>query len=363
MGAFALGLLAVAMRRPNDAGDIRVPSIVLDFAWALLVLCAAKWVFVDVLFAWFDSTPAAPSAGLPIINLQLLVGLLLAVAGLVLSAAGNMSTRRAAVSLIAWVPVAAGAMILWGLSFEVDRALDRYVDSTGPRFFSEWSSNLSLALCLTALWSLGGWFVLAIGRSRKLWSLIVGGWMLIAAASITWLTLDTVVPRIGDGLTAAVPFFNLQFAVGLLLVGLLAHATTVVQKSDHIAPSFVRTTLVQMIPFGLGLIAVIAIWLGSLEIDRLLAHEPMSRQTGLSVYWGLCGVVLVVLGFAKRAALCRYAGLALLTLTVLKVLFVDLAHVDNIARVISFLVSGLLLIGTSILYSRLAPRLLASQNE
>jgi uncharacterized membrane protein len=48
---------------------------------------------------------------------------------------------------------------------------------------------------------------------------------------------------------------------------------------------------------------------------------------------------------------------------VLKVLFVDLANVDNIARVISFLVSGLLLIATSILYTRLAPRLLASGNN
>jgi hypothetical protein len=363
MGAFSLGLLALAMRRPSDTGSVRVPSVVLDFAWALLVLCAVKWVFIDVLLTRFDSTPAAPTTGMPIINLQLLVGLLLAAAGLVLSAAGITSMRRATASLIAWVPVAAVAMILWGLSFEVDRALDRYVDSTGPLFFSEWNSNLSLALCLTALWSLGGWVMLVIGRMRKLWTTIVGGWMLIAVASIAWLTLDTLVPRIGDGLTAAVPFFNLQFAVGVLLIALLAHAGLTSQRSVEITPSFAHRTLEQMTPFGLGLIAAIVIWLGSLEIDRLLAHEPMSRQTGLSVYWGLCGIVLVVLGFARRAAMCRYAGLALLTVTVLKVLFVDLAHVDNIARVISFLVSGLLLIATSILYTRLAPRLLASGNN
>lgn len=363
LGAFALGLLALAMRRPDNAGRTLVPSVVLDFAWALLVLCAAKWVFVDVLFAWFDGQPSTPSNGMPIVNLQLLVGLLLAASGLILSAAGNTTMRRAALSLTSWVPVTAGSMILWGLSFEVDRALDRYVDADGPLFFSQWNSNLRLALCITALWSLGGWVMLVLGRARKLWAMIAGGWLFIAISSIAWLTLDTIVPRVGEGLIAATPFLNLQFVVGALLIALLAHATAVLHRAETFAPSIARQTLGQFVPAGLGLIALIVIWLGSLEIDRLLAHEPMSRQTGLSVYWGLSGVVLVVLGFAKRAAMCRYAGLALLTLTVLKVLFVDLAHVDNIARVISFLVSGLLLIATSILYTRLAPRLLASQSE
>ena len=59
-------------------------------------------------------------------------------------------------------------------------------------------------------------------------------------------------------------------------------------------------------------------------------------------------------------AAARYAGLALLAITVGKVLVVDLATVERAWRVASFFASGLLLVGTSILYSKLRPRLLAA---
>jgi uncharacterized membrane protein len=73
-------------------------------------------------------------------------------------------------------------------------------------------------------------------------------------------------------------------------------------------------------------------------------------------------VLLVLLGFVKRAAAARYAGLALLTITLAKVFFVDLAKVDWIWRALSFLAVGMLLIGTSIVYAKLAPRLVNARN-
>ena len=109
-------------------------------------------------------------------------------------------------------------------------------------------------------------------------------------------------------------------------------------------------------------------WLGSLELDRFFApaaarvsNPAMARQTAWSVYWALYAIGFVAVGFWKHSAATRYAGLGLLAITLAKVLIVDLAHVQYAYRVLSLLVVGLLLIGTSIAYSRLASVLLRPQ--
>jgi uncharacterized membrane protein len=109
-----------------------------------------------------------------------------------------------------------------------------------------------------------------------------------------------------------------------------------------------------------ALVGTIGLWLGSFELDRLFAGDWMAVQAALSVYWAIYGVGLVIIGFARRAAAARYAGLTLLTITVGKVLLIDLSTVGQAWRVASFLISGLLLVGTSLLYTRLSPRLLGA---
>ena len=109
---------------------------------------------------------------------------------------------------------------------------------------------------------------------------------------------------------------------------------------------------------------LIGLWLGSLELDRFLAPEAgrvaeaaMARQTAISIYWGVYAIALLALGFAKRSTAARYAGLVLLTLTLGKVVTVDLAEVRYVYRVLSFVGVGLLLVATSVGYAKLAPRL------
>ena len=85
-------------------------------------------------------------------------------------------------------------------------------------------------------------------------------------------------------------------------------------------------------------------------------NAAMARQTALSIYWALYAIGLVALGFARRSAGCRYAGLALLGLALAKVLTVDMAEVRQVYRVLSFLAVGLLLVATSVGYAKLSPR-------
>ncbi|NUQ49964.1 MAG: DUF2339 domain-containing protein, partial [Phycisphaerae bacterium] len=110
--------------------------------------------------------------------------------------------------------------------------------------------------------------------------------------------------------------------------------------------------------------ALIGLWLGSLELDRFFegalggADARMATRTGLSIYWGVYAIGLLAAGFAWRTAWCRYAGLGLLCVTLMKVVVVDMAEVHTVYRVLSFLALGLLLMVTSIAYSKLAARLL-----
>ena len=66
-----------------------------------------------------------------------------------------------------------------------------------------------------------------------------------------------------------------------------------------------------------------------------------------------CGAQLGLHPIAR--ARVRYAALALLGLTVLKVFLVDLAAVRTVYRVLSFLVLGVVLLGVSLLYQKTRP--------
>ncbi len=77
-----------------------------------------------------------------------------------------------------------------------------------------------------------------------------------------------------------------------------------------------------------------------------------TTQVGLSVLWTLYAAAALAWGFVRSRASVRYAALALLGLTVLKVFLVDLSAVRTVYRVLSFLVLGIVLLGVSLLYQK-----------
>ena len=84
-------------------------------------------------------------------------------------------------------------------------------------------------------------------------------------------------------------------------------------------------------------------------------HGPGSRwvtQVGLSVLWALFAALALAWGFVRSRAGVRYAALALLGLTVLKVFAVDLGAVRTAYRILSFLVLGVVLLGVSLAYQK-----------
>lgn len=77
-------------------------------------------------------------------------------------------------------------------------------------------------------------------------------------------------------------------------------------------------------------------------------------QVGLSVLWTIYAAASLAFGFLRGLDVVRYAGLGLLGITVAKVFLVDLANLDTVYRVLSFLVLGVVLLAVGWGYQRWA---------
>jgi len=375
LGAIGIGGLAVALGTRTARGTFAGTRLIQQFAWGLLLVCGAKWLVFDT-FVWALEPRALTGTPWPLLNLQMLVGMMLAAGAVVLFIVTGV--RRLAASQLkqgeeagavwlrwaAWLPVAASAIVLWGLTFEVERIIGRY-EASFDSGASLWPSTQLRLLWWTLLWAVGGVAMLLYGRLRSWRPMFTSGWFVLLMTGLAWLTADTIAFRMLEPAAQCIAFANVQFMIGLLVVGLLAAAIRFMEQSRAAGAKRDQFES-QALATGLSCIAAIGLWAVSLEIDRFFTPRPggfeyaaMARQMLLSIFWGCYGIGLVAVGFAKRVAVCRYAGLGMLSLTLGKVLIVDMSNVQNIYRVLSLLGVGLLLVGTSVAYSKLSSRLLA----
>ncbi len=136
-------------------------------------------------------------------------------------------------------------------------------------------------------------------------------------------------------------------AVALVLVvaGVLLTAALLPQETRRAEADVLR-----------GIAAGIAVYLGSvLVVDLAGAHDGSTTQTSqlaLSAFWAVLGFGSLVAGLVRDLRPLRLAGLALLGLAVVKVFLVDLAALESVWRVASFLALGLLLLAGAFAYQR-----------
>ena len=81
-------------------------------------------------------------------------------------------------------------------------------------------------------------------------------------------------------------------------------------------------------------------------------HHGDAELYAYSIVWLVYAVILLALGIALAKSLLRYASLAVLIVTVLKVFLIDMAGLTGLYRVGSFLGLGLSLIGIGYIYQR-----------
>jgi hypothetical protein len=139
--------------------------------------------------------------------------------------------------------------------------------------------------------------------------------------------------------------------VGLALVGLAL-----------LAPPFSQRPLVYWVAGGTFLYASSLAILGFFQWfaedeGRSVASAFDRGHTGVSALWGVMAFVLLVVGLSRRWRALRLAGLALFAATLAKIFLYDLSSLSSMARALSFLAVGMVLLLAAFVYQRVSERL------
>ncbi|HEY3435824.1 MAG TPA: DUF2339 domain-containing protein, partial [Solirubrobacterales bacterium] len=102
------------------------------------------------------------------------------------------------------------------------------------------------------------------------------------------------------------------------------------------------------------------VYLGSVSIIDVIGADDSGEareigQAWLSAFWAATGFGAIVWGMVRRSPKARLGGLALLTVAIAKVWTYDLAELEELARSLSFVALGLLLLAGAFAYQRFKP--------
>jgi len=102
------------------------------------------------------------------------------------------------------------------------------------------------------------------------------------------------------------------------------------------------------------LLYTIILWIASSELIHWLdmANSTQSYKLGLSILWGVYSLILIALGIWKTKKHLRIAAIALFSITLIKLFFYDLTHLNTISKTILFVSLGVLLLIISFLYNK-----------
>lgn len=326
IGAFVISAPQLALW-VFDGDDLALPLVVLTLHWCLFVVAA-----IGHELRVPTSTLRVSSASVLLVNAAFTAGLgwlliddrgsstggtawvlALTVAHIVL---GGFGFRQRMSSEIAALLVAVGL----GLSgVTVALALD------GPALVIGWSAEAAIL----------AWVASRTGEMRAL----VFSSAFLALAALHALGEEAIpealvegVPDLGEALVAVV-----SVAIAALVIGLL------VDRRD-----------LWMVFFAVA--AVAFVYAASLAIVDVIQGDDSERsqtaQVALSAFWGGVGLVAIVVGLVRDIRELRLGGLVLLGIGVVKVFAYDLAELDQLYRVLSFIAVGILLLTGAYAYQR-----------
>jgi hypothetical protein len=165
---------------------------------------------------------------------------------------------------------------------------------------------------------------------------------------------------------AAFPIFNWYlYTYGIATACLFAAARLLAPPRNRVFGHNVRPLL-----YTLG--TILAFFTVNIEIADYFSTPGVAaltfqfsgnfaRDMSYSIAWGLFALLLLIVGIRKRTAATRYAGLALLGITVVKLFFHDLSQLDQLYRIGAFIAVAVIAILASFLYQRFLAA--AAKNE
>lgn len=154
-----------------------------------------------------------------------------------------------------------------------------------------------------------------------------------------------------------VPVWNwFLYTYGLTAAAMFAAAWWLAPPRDRLDEWPVRSIL-----WGFG--GVLLFLLMNIEIadcftpvgERFISIRwggDFARSMTFSIAWAFYALVLLIIGFRLDAKGARYAGIALMAVTLCKLFFHDLANLGSIYRIGSLIVVAIIALGASFLYQR-----------
>ncbi len=133
------------------------------------------------------------------------------------------------------------------------------------------------------------------------------------------------------------------------IIAFFAFATRLLMNQTSGHPAIAKDAGTLMAIAGVGMLFLYS----TLELNSFLKHYVENlRSGGISILWTLFALAFLVRGIGKDIKPLRYVGLALFGLVTWKVFFVDLAKLDQLYRIVAFIVLGVLVLCGSFLYLR-----------
>lgn len=101
-------------------------------------------------------------------------------------------------------------------------------------------------------------------------------------------------------------------------------------------------------------LSLAVIWIASSELISWMRimESTQTYKFGLSIFWGVSALVLIALGIWKKKKHLRIGAILLFGVTLLKLLFFDISHLDNLSITILAISLGALLLIISFLYNK-----------
>jgi uncharacterized membrane protein len=96
------------------------------------------------------------------------------------------------------------------------------------------------------------------------------------------------------------------------------------------------------------------LWIASSELINWMdiAASTQLYKLGLSILWGIYSLFLISLGIWKKKKYLRIGAIALFGVTLIKLFFYDISHLDTIAKTVVLVSLGILLLIISFLYNK-----------
>jgi uncharacterized membrane protein len=252
--------------------------------------------------------------------------------------------------------LAANALALALLTLDLNDYFERRLAAAGDEAHAAGRVENARSFSVTALWTFYAAAMFALGVRRRFRALRYIALALLGMATVKALASDLA-------FYAApwhVPLLNQTCMAFALLVAAYAFAVRLYRGAAP-APDDGESAVIPVLVVAGNLLAVVALSAEAfgyfaVHAGELAGGKPrdmyLAQQLSLSLVWALYGGGLLLFGYLKENRLLRLLGLLLLSLTTLKVFFLDLSALDRAYRIISFVALGAILLAVSYLYQK-----------